>query len=109
MPWVLSPEPCDARQTFLSSLGGERHRLVVAAEIQDPAMQMEWVRRGHGLGLMPLRLAARGLPDGLALVDVEYIDLSLQVLALRSPHLNQLAKAAEAIAKAVAEAIKIKA
>jgi DNA-binding transcriptional LysR family regulator len=109
MPWVLSPEPCDARQTLLSSLGGERHRLVVAAEIQDPAMQMEWVRRGHGLGLMPLRLAARGLPDGLALVDVEDVDLSLRVVALRSPHLNRLAKTVEAIAKAVGEAIMIEA
>ncbi|MBE1707324.1 MULTISPECIES: LysR family transcriptional regulator [Mesorhizobium] len=109
MPWVLSPEPCDARQTLLSSLGGERHPLIVAAEIQDPAMQMEWVRRGHGLGLMPLRLAARGLPDGLALVDLEDVDLSLQVVALRSPHLNRLAKAVEAIAQTVGEAIKIEA
>ncbi|WP_322416889.1 LysR family transcriptional regulator [Mesorhizobium huakuii] len=109
MPWVLSPEPCDARQTLLSSLGGERHTLVVAAEIQDPAMQLEWVRRGHGLGLMPLRLAARGLPDGLALVDLEGVDLSLQVVALRSPHLNRLAKVVEAIAKTVGEAIEIKA
>ncbi|MCZ8547245.1 LysR family transcriptional regulator [Mesorhizobium qingshengii] len=109
MPWVLSPEPCDARQRLLSSLGGERHRLVVAAEIQDPAMQMEWVRRGHGLGLMPLRLAARGLPDGLALVDLEDVDLSLQVVALRAPHLNRLAKAVEAIAEAVGEAMKMEA
>lgn len=108
MPWVLSPEPCDARQSLLSSLG-ERHRLVVAAEIQDPAMQMEWVRRGHGLGLMPLRLAARGLARGLALVEIDDVDLSLQVVALRSPHLNRLAKAVAAIAKAVGEAIKIEA
>jgi len=108
-PWVLSPEPCDARQTLLSGLGGERHRLIVAAEIQDPAMQMEWVRRGHGLGLMPLRLAARGLPDGLARVDLEGVDLSLQVVALRSPHLNRLAKVVEAIARTVGEAIRIEA
>ncbi|WP_181176172.1 LysR family transcriptional regulator [Mesorhizobium sp. B2-3-4] len=107
LPWVLSPEPCDARQRLLSILGGERHRLVVAAEIQDPAMQMEWVRRGHGLGLMPLRLAARGLPDGLTVVDSPDFDLSLQVVALRSPHLNRLAKVAEAIARTVGEAIRI--
>ncbi|TPK54887.1 hypothetical protein FJ546_29100 [Mesorhizobium sp. B2-4-19] len=109
MPWVLSPEPCDARQTLLSSLGGKQHPLIVAAEIQDPTMQMEWVRRGHGLGLMPLRLATRGLPDGLALVDLEGVDLSLQVVALRSPHLNRLAKVVEAIAETVGKAIKIEA
>lgn len=107
MPWVLSPEPCDARQRLLAILGGERHRLVVAAEIQDPAMQMEWVRRGHGLGLMPSRLAARGLPDDLALVDTGDVDLSLQVVALCSPHLNRLAKAAQAIAKTVGDVIEI--
>ncbi|TGT18418.1 hypothetical protein EN815_35760, partial [Mesorhizobium sp. M4B.F.Ca.ET.172.01.1.1] len=82
-----------------------RRQLVVAAEIQDPAMQMEWVRRGHGLGLMPSRLAARGIPDGLALVDAGDLDLSMRVVALRSPHLNRLAKAADAIAQAVGNMI----
>ncbi|RUX33877.1 LysR family transcriptional regulator [Mesorhizobium sp. M2A.F.Ca.ET.042.01.1.1] len=106
MPWVLSPEPCDARQTLLSGMGrDERRRLVVAAEIQDPAMQMAWVRRGHGLGLMPSRLAARGIPDGLALIDAGDLDLSMWVVALCSPHLNALAKVADAIAQAVGKAI----
>lgn len=108
MPWVLSPEPCDARQRLLSAMGDdERRRLVVAAEIQDPAMQLEWVRRGHGLGLMPSRLAARGIPDGLALVDAGDLDLSMRVVALRSPHLNRLAKVADAIARAVGKTIAV--
>lgn len=108
MPWVLSPEPCDARQRLLSAMGDdERRRLVVAAEIQDPAMQLEWVRRGHGLGLIPSRLAARGIPDGLALVDAGDLDLSMRVVALRSPHLNRLAKVADAIAQAVGKAIAV--
>ena len=108
MPWVLSPEPCDARQRLVSAMGkDERRRLAVAAEIQDPAMQMEWVRRGHGLGLMPSRLAARGIPYGLALVDTGDLDLSMRIVALRSPHLNSLAKVADAIAQAVGKAIAI--
>ncbi|MEI9404906.1 LysR family transcriptional regulator [Mesorhizobium argentiipisi] len=108
MPWVLSPEPCDARQRLLSVMGSDgRRRLVVAAEIQDPAMQMEWVRRGHGLGLMPSRLAARGIPYGLALADAGDLDLSMQVVALRSPHLNRLAKVADAIAQAVGKVIAV--
>jgi len=108
MPWVLSPEPCDARQRLVSAMGkDERRRLAVAAEIQDPAMQMEWVRRGHGLGLMPSRLAARGIPYGLALVDTGDLDLSMRIVALRSPHLNSLAKVADAIAQAVGEAVAV--
>ncbi|TPJ28919.1 LysR family transcriptional regulator [Mesorhizobium sp. B2-7-2] len=108
MPWVLSPEPCDARQRLLSVMGSDkRRRLVVSAEIQDPAMQMEWVRRGHGLGLMPSRLAVRGIPDGLALVDAGDFDLFMRVVALRSPHLNRLEKVADAIAQAVGEAIAV--
>jgi len=104
MPWVLSPEPCDARQRLSSVLGGAR-RLLVAAEIQDPVMQMEWVRRGHGLGLIPLRLAARGLPENVQLVPIGGLDLSMQVVAMRSPHLNRLSKVATAIAEAVGQAI----
>ena len=108
MPWVLSPEPCDARQRLVSAMGkDERRRFAVAAEIQDPAMQMEWVRRGHGLGLMPSRLAARGIPYGLALVDTGDLDLSMRIVALRSPHLNSLAKVADAIARAVGKAIAV--
>ncbi|CDX25204.1 Transcription regulator [Mesorhizobium sp. ORS 3324] len=108
MPWVLSPEPCDARQRLRAALGGDRQRLLVAAEIQDPAMQMEWVRRGHGLGLVPLRLAARSLPDEVGLVDVGDLDLSMPVVALRSPHLNRLEKVAAAIADAVGKVIDVK-
>ncbi|ESZ40290.1 LysR family transcriptional regulator [Mesorhizobium sp. L2C066B000] len=105
MPWVLSPAPCDARQKLTSVLVGGRRYFEIAAEIQDPALQMEWVRRGHGLGLMPLRLARRGLPDGLMLVNTEDVDLSLQVAALRSPHLNRLTEAADAIVEAVGKVI----
>ncbi|SFO46828.1 DNA-binding transcriptional regulator, LysR family [Mesorhizobium sp. NFR06] len=105
MPWVLSPEPCDARQKLRSALGDDRQRLFVAAEIQDPAMQMEWVRRGHGLGLAPLRLLARSLPNGVERIDIGDLDLTMQVVALRSPHLNRLAKVADAIAAAVGEVI----
>ena len=68
-------------------------------------MQMEWVRRGHGLGLMPSRLASRGVPGGIMLVDTDDLDLSMRVVALRSPHLNSLAKVADAIAKTVGEVI----
>ncbi|WP_167392063.1 hypothetical protein [Mesorhizobium sophorae] len=31
-------------------------------------MQMEWVHRGHGLGLMPMHLLPQHLPKGVMLV-----------------------------------------
>jgi DNA-binding transcriptional LysR family regulator len=99
--WVLSPAPCDARQRLLAVFGDDGRKLSIAAEIQDPAMQMEWVRRGHGLGLMPMRLLRQHMPEGVTLVEAEKLDLSMQVVVMRSPHIHRLTKVADAIAEAV--------
>jgi DNA-binding transcriptional LysR family regulator len=99
--WILSPAPCDARQRLLVALGDDSCRLSIAAEIQDPAMQLEWVRRGHGLGLMPIRLFDKQQPEGVTLVEAEKLDLSMQVVVMRSPHIRGLTKVAETIAEAV--------
>lgn len=98
--WIVSPEPCDARQQLVSALGNGR-RLSVAAEIQDAAMQLEWVRRGYGLALMPMRLIQQRMPHGVSRVEPKGLDLSMQVVFLRSPHLHRLEKVADAIADAV--------
>lgn len=103
--WVLSPPPCDARQRLLAVLGEDRRRLSIAAEIQDPAMQMEWVRRGHGLGLMPMRLLRQHLPRGVMLIEAGDLDLSMQVVVMRSPHIHRLTKVADAVAKSVGAVI----
>ncbi|TGQ44018.1 MULTISPECIES: LysR family transcriptional regulator [unclassified Mesorhizobium] len=98
--WVLSPKPCDARLRLVAALGNG-HRLVVAAEIQDAAMQMEWVRMGYGLSLLPMRLIHQRMPDGIVPVEANGFDLSMQVVFLRSPHLHRLTKVADEIAAAV--------
>ena len=103
--WILSPAPCDARQLLLAALGDDGRRLSIAAEIQDPTMQLEWVRRGHGVGLMPMRLFGKQLPQGVTLVETKSLDLSMQVVALRSPHIHRLTKVAEAIAEAVGSVV----
>lgn len=103
--WVLSPAPCDARQRLLAALGDLGRKPSIAAEIQDPAMQIEWIRRGHGLGLMPERLLRRHMPEGVVLVETEDLDLSMQVVIMRSPHIQRLATVADAIAEAVGAVI----
>jgi len=68
-------------------------------------MQLEWVRRGHGVGLMPMRLFGKQLPIGVTLVETESLDLSIQVVAMRSPHIHRLAKVAQAVADAVGSVV----
>lgn len=101
-PWILSPEPCDARQRLVAALGDDGRKLTVGAEIQDGALQIEWVRRGLGLGLLPMRLLQRRLPEGIALLDAQGLDLSMRIVVLRSPHLHRLSKVADAVMAAVA-------
>ncbi|MBB6409295.1 hypothetical protein [Mesorhizobium sangaii] len=68
-------------------------------------MQMEWVRRGHGLGLMPMRLLRQHLPNGVMLVETSDLDLSMHVVVMRLPHIHRLTKLADAIAKSVGAVI----
>lgn len=93
LPWVLSPPPCDARRALTDVIGSP----IVTAEIQDAGLQLSWVRRGNGFGLMPRRLLRRGTPDGIATVGTPDFDLSLKVVLLRSPHLRSLAAIVDAI------------
>jgi len=103
--WILSPAPCDARQLLLVALGDDSRNLSIAAEIQDPAMQLEWVRRGHGVGLMPMRLFGKQRPPGVTLVETETLGLSMQVVVMCSPHIHRLTKVAESIAEAVGSVV----
>jgi DNA-binding transcriptional LysR family regulator len=92
-PWVLSPPPCDARRALTDAIGSP----VIAAEIQDAGLQLFWVRRGIGFGLMPRRLIERAKPSGITEIDTPHLDLSLSVVILRSPHLRRLASVIERI------------
>jgi DNA-binding transcriptional LysR family regulator len=92
-PWILSPPPCDARHALTEAIGSP----AIAAEIQDAGLQLFWVRRGIGFGLMPRRLIERACPSGITEIDTPYFDLSLSVVILRSPHLRRLASVLEKI------------
>ncbi|TIT52142.1 MAG: hypothetical protein E5W72_09865 [Mesorhizobium sp.] len=98
MPWVLSPEPCDARRRLAAALAEGGHRLMVGAEIQDSALQIDWVRRGQGLGLLPTRLLREKLWEG--------IELALRIVVLRSPHLHLLREVADAVTEAVTATVR---
>jgi DNA-binding transcriptional LysR family regulator len=96
--WVLSPDPCDARQSLARQLARENRALIVAAEVEHAGLQMGLVQKGIGLGLMPKRLFDQEPPPGTVEIKALRDELRLDALMLRSPHLGALQQVANAIA-----------
>lgn len=99
--WILSPEPCDARQRLASAMADFGLPLSIAAEVQDARLQLALVREGAGLSLMPRRLLT-DRPKGIAAANVRGIDLALEIRIERSPHLHTLGVVIDAIATRLA-------
>ncbi|WP_166802182.1 LysR family transcriptional regulator [Microvirga pakistanensis] len=89
-PWILNPEPCDARHRLAKALAPYSRCLTVAAEVQDARLQIALVREGVGFSLMPQRQLRSGLPDGIAKVGIPDLNLILAIEVQRSPHLANL-------------------
>jgi DNA-binding transcriptional LysR family regulator len=96
-PWVLSSGSCAARAALAARLARNGHSLVVAAEVDDPKLQMGLIREGLGLGLMPRRLLASECPKDVIAIGNPADDLHLDLLSLRSPHLGSLTPVADVI------------
>ena len=96
-PWILSPQPCDARQLLTAIASGRGRQFRLGAEIQDPGLQAAMVRRGLGLGLAPTRVVRSQAVAGLSPLNTD-LELTLQVVMLRSPHLGDLAVVGDAVA-----------
>ncbi len=96
-PWILNPEPCDARHRLAKALTPYSRRLNVAAEVQDARLQMALVREGVGFSLMPRRQLRAGPPDGITEVDVPDVNLILAIEVQRSPHLHNLRQVEDAL------------
>lgn len=96
-PWILSPEPCDARRRLAAALAGLGLPMRIAAEVQDARLQLALVREGVGMGLMPSRLLADEPPPGIAVVEAPQFDLTLDMRVQRSPYLHALAEVVDRI------------
>jgi DNA-binding transcriptional LysR family regulator len=95
LAWILSPEPCDARQRLTAAMAGRPLR--IAAEVQDARLQRALVREGIGASIMPLREFNAAPPDGIANVGTPDLDLTLTVEIRRAPHLHALGLAVDQI------------
>ncbi|WP_184805809.1 LysR family transcriptional regulator [Rhizobium leucaenae] len=95
--WILSPEPCDARERLAEELMRHGIPLTVAAEVQDARLQLGLVEQGIGLGLMPRRLLSQVSAE-VSAINAPWLDLTLRVEVKQSPFLNSLAPVVEYIA-----------
>ncbi|KPH08974.1 LysR family transcriptional regulator [Rhizobium acidisoli] len=100
MPWVLSPEPCDARRLLASRVG--RRHLPVTGELDDPRLQLAWVRRGAGASLLPRRLL-HAVGEGIEEIEAASLALTLPVVLLASPHLGARGVVADTLAARLAD------
>lgn len=96
-PWVLSSRPCTARAALAARFAREGRSLVIAAEVDDPKLQIGLIREGLGLGLLPRRLLLSERPKDVVALGNAADDLELDLLGLRSPHLGALAKVADVV------------
>jgi len=96
-PWILNPEPCDARHRLAKVLAPHSRRLNIAAEVQDARLQIALVREGVGFSLMPRRQLRSGHPDGIDEVGVPDLNLILAIEVQRSPHLYNLKPVEDAL------------
>lgn len=99
MPWVLSSEPCDARRLLASRIG--RRHLPVTGELDDPRLQLAWVRRGAGASLLPRRLLD-AVGEGIEEIEAVGLALTLPVVLLASPHLGARGAVTDALAARLA-------
>ncbi len=107
MPWVLSPEPCDARRLLTGAFTRHGRSLVVAAEVEDAGLQVALVRKGLGLGLMPERILRKAQPEGIVPITAGAFALRLDVVQLRSPHLGVLGAVVDALSPALRDVLEM--
>ncbi|KQY99775.1 hypothetical protein ASD45_02425 [Pseudolabrys sp. Root1462] len=104
-PWILSPEPCDARSRLTAAMARKGYQLNIAAEVQDARLQLALVRKGVGLSLMPRRLLTTP-PSGITVVQIDGLDLMLDIRVRRSPHLRGLGKVVDLIAEQLRSSVR---
>jgi len=95
-PWVLNPPGCFLRATLIDRMERAGFTPMIAAEVHNMHMQLEFVQSGYGLGLLPARFIARnGSIDSVEVLRPPSFDLHRSVAIVRVAQLGALAKAVE--------------
>ncbi len=84
LPWVLSPEPCEVRAWLSQTCARHGCRFDVAAEVQDPSLQLMLVAQGAGLGILPRGVVERHARPDILVHDVGLLRSRLRCELVRS-------------------------
>ena len=90
-PWVLNPAGCSLRAHLTDKMGRTGFTPMIAAEIQNMHLQLEFVQSGYGVGLLPARFIARKISiDTVEVLRPPSFDLHMSVAIVRVGQLGAL-------------------
>jgi DNA-binding transcriptional LysR family regulator len=93
-PWVLNPPGCKARANLIDQMDRAGYTPMVAAEIHNMHLQLEFVQSGYGVGLLPARFIARNISiDTVEVLRPPSFDLHMSVAIVRVGQLGALESA----------------
>jgi DNA-binding transcriptional LysR family regulator len=94
--WVLNPPGCGCRAALQRAFDRARASMQVAAEVFGEDLQLAFIARSGGLGLVPQRqLDGNPHRKRLRIVNVADFDLQVTITMLHGPSLGSLAAAVE--------------
>ena len=94
--WVLNPPGCFLRASLVDRMERAGFSPVIAAEVHNMHMQLEFVQSGYGVGLLPARFIARNHSiDPLKVLRPPSFNLHRSVALVRVGQLGALGKAVE--------------
>src|SRR5438045_6064467 len=93
-PWVLNPPGCKARANLIDQMDRAGFTPMIAAEIHNMHLQLEFVQSGYGVGLLPARFIARTISiDKVEVLRPPSFDLHMSVAIVRVGQLGALERA----------------
>ena len=97
--WVLNPPGCFLRATLIDRMERAGFTPMIAAEIHNMHMQLDFVQSGYGVGLLPARFIARSHSiDAVKVLRPPSFELHRSVAIVQVGQLGALGKAVEQLA-----------
>jgi DNA-binding transcriptional LysR family regulator len=104
LPWIVKPKGTGTREILDAALAREGLQPGLVSEVRDENLQLSLVARGLGIALVTRRSVERHpRAKRLRSSTVRGLDLHLDVVMIRAPHIGHLAPVADAFAVALTE------